>query len=274
MRSAPAVLYRSIRASRTPWRAAPSLDAVEALARRRCGAARPADKKDIPCWAPHVLAEGGRRRLGDVQAVTALVLDFDHLEAKHPAEVLELWAGYRLWAHETYSSRPGAHRARVVLPLAAPVEADAWRDVYAAVVLRWADGADPACSDPTRIHALPCRAEDGRPAWWCARPGRLLDLRQLAEQVRRERERAEAAREQRQRATVSGPRFSRSRVRLPDDPHELAAALGGVLSPDGTVVRKVRCPQCGRRDAWMPVRGRNLRCGHLRSCAYVGPPGS
>ena len=274
--ASPAAIYRSIRHSHTPARLAPSLAAVEALARRRARADRPEDKRDLLCWSPHALVDGGVRTLADVQSVSALVLDYDHLEGADPREPLRWWPGVRAWMHDTYSSRADAWRVRLVLPLAAPIQASDWRDLYLLVLHDLAmPGGDESCADSTRLHALPCRHADGSPGWWYARRRReLLDLRPLVPIVRERAEVRKREAEERRRRRAKHWKGGESYSRLPDDPWEKAQLLGGhvVETARGPVIRGLICPACGRHDAWMPGLGYRVRCSHLRSCGYVGKP--
>jgi len=154
------------------------------------------DKKAAPGWAPIAWADGAprMRAAANVGAVSALVLDLDRLsdlgqleaamqglraQAEQPAAAV---------AHSSWSHRPGAPKARLVLPFAEPVPVAQWPRVWAAGA-RWAAEvgleADPACKDPGRWYLLPGLPEDaGAERWdavWAhAVDGAPLDWRWLA----------------------------------------------------------------------------------------------
>ena len=89
--------------------------------------ALPPDPNNFMCWSPVELVTGARRRLdSNVCGVTALVLDYDHLE---PAVAEAVRAAYEGWdhiVHTTHNHRPHDHCLRVVVRLSRPVVANQW----------------------------------------------------------------------------------------------------------------------------------------------------
>lgn len=99
------------------------------------------------------------RREENVEAITALVADLDHLDPAHCAEVLGRVAAlpWRVLAYETFSDTPTSRCYRLVWPLAAPWPVRRWKADRSAALraLGLAEESDPACSDPAHLYFLP-----------------------------------------------------------------------------------------------------------------------
>lgn len=233
--------------------------------------------RTCPLWSPVHLREGGRRRIADVLEVTALVLDYD--DGLTLTQALAKWDGLERVGHTTWSHSAEAPRCRVILPLAAPIPADGWSDLYKAQV----EEADRQCCDPSRAYFLPAIGAGGPHA---ARfePGEILDLRPQHAEVlasrEREREEREARAIQRRRSWATSPEALELEVRrrLRTDPEArrvLAGRLGAqiVTRPSGEVARRIPCPACSRPSCYYyldPTRLKRAVCEHENSCAWRG----
>ena len=110
-------------------------------------------EKDGPLWSPVRFRPGTERAAANVEAVTELVYDVDHVPPDW-----NLLDGVAFVAYTTYSHTADDPHWRLVLRLARPVPAAAWATVWRRGRARYAPMADPACSDPGRMYYLPtCR---------------------------------------------------------------------------------------------------------------------
>ena len=134
------------------------------------------DKRQGRCWSPTRYADGAPSRHNDgVEAVSCLVFDCDRVEPD--------WArlaGSWYVAHTTYQHTPEHPRWRLVLPLAAPVAAPQWRDVWRRAHSALCPEADPNCKDPSRQYYLPGHPPGVLPQARC-HEGPLLDAATLPE---------------------------------------------------------------------------------------------
>jgi hypothetical protein len=151
-----------------------------------------ADKRRGRCWSPTKYADGiPSRGNAGVESISCLVFDCDRV----PPDPERLNGIYWL-GHTTHSHTPLAPRWRVVIPLAAPVPAICWRDVWQRARAALCPEADPACKDPSRAYWLPSHS-GGVTAKATCHNGPLLDpatLPPLApEELRPERRRTSSA---------------------------------------------------------------------------------
>jgi hypothetical protein len=262
------------------------------------GRDRPADKLDVPCWAPHV-ATGNRRTAASIESVHALVLDFD--DGADVPDVMGLFPAKERCAYSTFSAEPGAPRCRLVLPLAAPVVGALWAATMRLILKdigQDRSAADPKCIDPSRLYLLPCRGPvevaDYAPgdlidvAEYVARAEYEAELARIAADHLRARHvaRAEAARRWAEAPARDGLSDAeraerRGHAALRADPEarrRAAADLGAKIAPrDGSdVAHGLACPSCGRPDAWFvidPRRAWGAYCNHRNSCGWFGSIG-
>lgn len=121
----------------------------------------PADRKECGNWLFGTL-RGTRRTKDTIASRSALQLDADHAEPALWDAVAAL--GVAALAHTTYSSKPGALRMRVIIPLNRDVTPDEYRHIARVVMHRlgwryW----DPSSDQPERYMFRPA-----------APPGELL----------------------------------------------------------------------------------------------------
>lgn len=123
------------------------------------------NKKQLPCWSPAIYLPGEKRSNENVQAVTALVYDFDH--AKERPEIVSSRLrsiGVAFVLHTTWSHRPSQPRYRVILfvsrPLMPKEYSVAWENGLR--LIGYNSGVDRQARNISRHYALPvhCRGEE------------------------------------------------------------------------------------------------------------------
>jgi hypothetical protein len=248
------------------------------------------EKKLAPCWAPHSLIEGNRRKIANIKEISLLVLDFDGTDAS-VEKAIALFPGKECVAHASYSATPTHQKCRLIAPLAHPIPADIWPRVYALLCRALSVAADTKCGDASRLFLLPMQPADPTCAMATHSPGALLDLRPLADLARAEAAREEAAlsaRRQRARAewahlhrvaSASGPLARRAQARLlatsPDARLALASDLdmGITVRQRGRIAHGATCPGCGRPSVWWAIDNEGSTsafCNHTNSCGWMG----
>jgi len=135
-----------------------------------------ADKRSGRCWSPTRYADGASSRgNAGVAEVSALVFDCDRV-APDPERLNGVyWLGHTTWSH-----KPAAPKWRVVIPLAQPVSAASWGDVWRRARAALCPEADPSCKDPSRQYYLPSHS-GGVSARATCHDGLLLDPSTLPE---------------------------------------------------------------------------------------------
>jgi len=126
-----------------------------------------AEKKMIGGWSP-ALFKGDKRNKGNVESVTALVLDYDaKLTNTTVAEAAELWGDYAGAIHTTWSSTPERPCFRVILPFTRPVTPEEYPAVWT-----WARNQASAVG-----HQLDEQTKDASRLWFLpgVRPGARSD---------------------------------------------------------------------------------------------------
>jgi hypothetical protein len=132
------------------------------------------DKRQARCWSPTRYADGMRSRANaGVAEVSALVFDLDRVPPEPGRLAGVCWIGHTTWSH-----RPGAPRWRVVIPLARPVPAKDWAEVWRRARAALCPEADPQCKDASRQYYLPSHPVGVAPEATCHR-GPLLDAATL-----------------------------------------------------------------------------------------------
>jgi len=169
-----------------------------------------ADKVRARGWSPAIFT-GDRRAKAGVEAVFALVLDYEAPEGEAPTsldDAFDLWGAYRGLLHTSYSHAPERPRFRVVVALARPVSAAEYSLLWRWAATRCAEAGhqiDEACRDPSRLWFLPAVPPGGEASYTARRlDGGLLDVdTALAEQ--REREAPPPPPPPRPRASTAAP---------------------------------------------------------------------
>src|SRR5919199_613952 len=124
--------------------------------------------------SPATLAAAIRHNAG-VHSVSCLVFDCDRVPPDPERLAGVCWIGHTTWSHT-----PDKPRWRVVIPLARPVAAKRWRDVWQRARAALCPEADPSCKDPSRRYYLPSHARDAA-SESTVRAGPLLDPATLPE---------------------------------------------------------------------------------------------
>lgn len=114
-----------------------------------------ADKLAGALWSPVSYLDGARRGLAGVDRVFAFVADLDGHDL---SEVLPMLDGVAFIAYTTHSHRVGEPAWHLVVPLAEPVDAEAWPATWIALDRRFGGFADHACRDCSRAYFLPQHA--------------------------------------------------------------------------------------------------------------------
>ncbi|MGI8424173.1 MAG: hypothetical protein ACR2NO_08715, partial [Chloroflexota bacterium] len=107
-------------------------------------------EKDGAGYSPAIYRPGTTRKNEHVEAITAAVLDIDH-----DTPAWELFEGFEFVAHTTFSHTADDPHWRLILPLARPVSAEEWPDVWERVRFRLCPNADDACKDVARFYWKP-----------------------------------------------------------------------------------------------------------------------
>ena len=95
------------------------------------------------------------RNNAGVHSVSCLVFDCDRVPPDPERLAGGCWIG-----HTTYQHAPEKPRWRVVIPLARPVAAKRWREVWQRARAALCPEADPSCKDPSRQYYLPSHPHD------------------------------------------------------------------------------------------------------------------
>lgn len=123
------------------------------------------NKADAPLWSPVILSQAMDRKIESVQAVSALVYDFDGgMEWEDVVDPLEAF-GIRFWAYTTWSHSEDRHKFRVVLGLDEAIPLANFRQVWTAFKGMMGWQVDEGCKDASRLYYVPsCPSLD--PAPW------------------------------------------------------------------------------------------------------------
>jgi hypothetical protein len=114
------------------------------------------DKQQAQCWSPTRYVDGATSRHNDgVHSVSCLVFDCDRVPPDPDRLAGVYWIG-----HTTYQHTAENPRWRVVIPLAGPVAAKRWADVWQRARAAFCPEADPSCKDPSRQYYLPSHPRD------------------------------------------------------------------------------------------------------------------
>lgn len=243
------------------------------------------DRKDVcPLWSP-VKMTAPKRANRNVESVHALVMDYD--DDVDINEAIDEWDGFEMLAHTTWSHAPMQPRCRVVLPLASPIPAVVWSDIYRDVLREHRLPGDGQTCDQARAFYVPAVGAND-----CAQVsherGRLLDLSDrvgpaMEAAQRREAEHRAAIRERLKNHAPEfveiGEAMRQVRELYEVDPgrRETAARLvGAEVAQAGAlktwVARHALCPNCGLETVWWPLaptRTTSVMCDHRKTCGFT-----
>lgn len=121
------------------------------------------------------------RANANVESVSCFVADFDNGDDVETICAPLRERGLAFVAHSSFSHKPDFPKLRVVFPLAAPVAADQWPEVWERLT-RALGGSrnDKSCKDASRIFYLPsCAPESSEDAFAFVNNGAPLDIAQF-----------------------------------------------------------------------------------------------
>jgi hypothetical protein len=136
-------------------------------------------KEGLPAWSPTQYGARKHRNKANVEAITALVLDFD--TGIDPDVFKRGWTPYEYMVHSSFSHCEGFAKWRAVFPLATPILSSEWARVYAKLAHNLGRGhTDKVCKDLCRIYFLPCCPPERRGMVFARRnEGQWIDHRTL-----------------------------------------------------------------------------------------------
>ncbi|WP_298619099.1 phage/plasmid primase, P4 family [uncultured Zoogloea sp.] len=134
-------------------------------------------KAGTSSWSPTAYEGGATRKNESVTHLSMAVIDVDN---GTPVEDVEhMLGGITYLIHSTYNHTVEKPKYRVILPLAEPVEASAWRGVWDRIN-HWLGGInDAATKDPARIYYIPSCHKDAKDRINRVGHGALLSLDML-----------------------------------------------------------------------------------------------
>lgn len=145
-------LARAVREARQ-WGHDPAEAAERAYTSMRSRAKKRV-KSELRLWSPAVYPPGTPKRGTEhVLRLSCLVLDYDGGLPVSTARAL--WDGWWSTLHTTWSHTPETPKFRVVLPLAKPIDAARWPELWEWAVARGGEGLDTRTGESSRMWALP-----------------------------------------------------------------------------------------------------------------------
>lgn len=145
-----------------------SLDDLKALLNRW----RLRSEKDGPLWSPASYDLVAHRGDENVSSISCLVLDFD--DGFDWSDFEDSWQRWTYCVHTSFSHTKDHPKWRAVFPLAQPVQAEDWANVYASLSIGLSQGlTDPSCKDRSRMYYLPSHPE-GEEQYFNWHDGELL----------------------------------------------------------------------------------------------------
>lgn len=230
-------------------------------------------KACLPAWSPAIIRPGATRAGGNVEALSAIVLDYDGGDYT-VAEALSPWAGWEAFAHTSWSHTPEHPKFRLVLPLVQVLPVALWKRAWAWAWEQSGKLIDPVCKDPSRIYFLPATPSKEAHTEAGFHAGERLLLTKADLPVLPEKPKPVF----RYQPVRVPPRLAQAAIldRLKHDPgarEEVAVYLEARIV--GNKARFVACPQCGQRSVWwwleaQPGQMRQARCNHKDNCGWGG----
>lgn len=117
--------------------------------------------KDGPCFVPGRVE--GPRAKANVQAITAMVLDLEHLAPDQMAELLLQLSRWEYLYYSTWRSNPVEPRGRVILPLANELLPAQFPQAWQALNATIGQVNDPTSKDIVHLYYMPSCPEDHTP---------------------------------------------------------------------------------------------------------------
>lgn len=203
--------------------------------------------KSGPSWSPGFWPTGGKRGLGQLEGVSALVVDFDHLATDEAlAAALAPLASYQHVVHASHSDRPGNRCVRAVVPLTEPVAAADWPRFWTMVMHGLGLPADPSCCDGSRLYYLPSRPRGASYYFRHEAHGWVLDVRAVL-------------------ASADAAGLTRAAPRAADAPSPIAVDFAGAPPLDAQIAAvealAAAWPETGRHRAQLALSGALARQG-------------
>ena len=115
--------------------------------------------KDGECWSPSVFS-GSTLSAQDVEAVSCLVLDVDHVTDAAVDVMRTQIVEYQHLIHVTHSDRLDDRCLRVIVQLSRSVDPIEWPRFWSASVRALSAPIDSTCGDIARCYYLPSRPYD------------------------------------------------------------------------------------------------------------------
>lgn len=240
-----------------------------------------AAKKGTSAVSFVVYAEGASRGKAGVEAVTALVFDFDHLSAEAARGVVAALRrlGWAYLLYTSFSNKLGGDDDicfRVVILLTRPIRPAEYAGVWSAVNSDLGGLADTRARDVARIWFIPCCPPDRLGgAVYEARDGHLLDVDAVLESRVVPDEPAPPPRRPLPPVAAridQARRVARYRLNHDGEARErVATYLNARVT--GNKASDVACPACGRPSVWFwldPAKKRTASCDHRKSCGWWG----
>ncbi len=125
-----------------------------------CLRAKCLDKRRGGAWSPAKYPSGSLRSNANVEAVSALVLDLDHLTDTELDATMIALKPYQRIVHASHSDHPGDRCVRVVLALSEPVSGRDWPGFWTAAIDSLNVPVDRVTGDASRLYFLPTRPSD------------------------------------------------------------------------------------------------------------------
>ncbi len=154
-------IFRKLEAARQDaesrgWEVAAAVRTVyETLLRQARGRA----KTDLRLWSPALYRPEHKRGREGVLHLSCLVLDYD--KGTRVAEASRTWERWLHVLHSTWSHTHAYPKFRVILPLAGPVEAEHWGEVWAWASGRAGGAVDPSMKGVAATYASPATPSSG-----------------------------------------------------------------------------------------------------------------
>lgn len=120
----------------------------------------PCPHKYGAAWSPAAWPPGHTRKVWNVESVSVLVADLDHVKPADIGANLAKIAPYRFALHGSHSDRPEDRCLRILLALSRPVPGPDWPRFWTQVIAMLGLPADTSCRDGSRLYFRTSRPHD------------------------------------------------------------------------------------------------------------------